>query len=147
MLSVDDWTAIFTGAQAIIMFIGFFLTILQLRSSRNDSRAQFWFKIKTHFYRFEDIATSLRPGGKWQYKIPPDAESWSRVDEYLGMFEYCEMLLKRNIIDEDFFKIEYRVQLSNAIGHPQINEKINNPNENEYWKTLFELCERLDINY
>lgn len=130
--------------QVIIMFWGFLLTILQLRSSIKDSRAKFWLEVKTHFYEFDDVTTALRPGGKWVLNRINTSEEWSQVDEYLGMFEYCEMLLKRKVIDEKFFKTSYIVQLSNAMGHPQIKEKVKS--EAAYWKTLFELCDRLGIN-
>jgi len=145
MLCTIDWMAVSSWAQATILFLGFLLTLLQLRSSSNDSRAKFWLEIKTHFYRFEDVTSALRPDGKWENEIPPNAESWSRIDEYLGMFEYCEMLLKRKIIDEDFFIVSYKVQLFNAMNHHQIIRKVMNPDEVEYWKTLLELCKRLGI--
>jgi len=143
MLCTVDWTAVSSWMQAIILLGGFIFTICQIKSARNDARAQFWLEIKTHFYRFDDVTTALRPGGEWESEVPDEPEAWSRVDEYLSMFEYCEMLLERKVIDFEFFKISYSVQLGNAMNHPSIRFKVNR--ERKYWTTLLALCKSCKI--
>jgi hypothetical protein len=57
---------------------------------------------------YDDVHANLRPKGIWAPRKgemysprgPKKAAEWARVELYMGMFEYCETLIRRGLLGE-----------------------------------------------
>jgi hypothetical protein len=67
---------------------------------------------------------------------------WPEVDEYLGVFEICKILIKQGSLDLQIFKNQFGVKLSNIRYHPEIMY-YKLIIEFRYWKSLYELMDMI----
>src|SRR5882762_8169345 len=67
------------------------VALLQLRRSNQIARSQSWLTLRDLMVNYEDIVANFRPGGEWHKSRtkPHTVEDWSRVETYMGLFEYC----------------------------------------------------------
>ncbi len=142
-LSALTWGDIFAGLQALFILVGFIFAIVQLRNQSRDSRTNVMFQLMQMFRDYDDIQVAFRPGGKWNDKCPETAEDWARIDNYLGLYEHCEVLIQLNRIEPEFFERAYRVPLENALLHSDVQHKLQG--EYECWHDLWALCKRYNI--
>ncbi len=139
-----DLSTIAICVQAVVLFCGFFLTLKQLKSQSKESQARFWLDLNSEFRNYDSAYTALRPRGIWSTKGPDSNDDWANIDQYLGLFEHCEMLISKKLISKDFFERSYKVPLQNAIQNRYIWLKLEE--EKEYWEDLGKLCSRLSIH-
>jgi hypothetical protein len=60
-----------------------------------------------------------------------------QLDDYLGLFEFCKILIDKGSLSEDDFLTFYRYRLENILKSDALMEKFEL--EKKYWRTLFEL--------
>jgi len=161
------WTFAFTVVGVTIAAIGIFYAIKTLQAGADSqllaveeakkgteiAKAQFWVMVRGVLANYDDVHAKLRNDGVWarhetgRYSTfgPVDPEEWARVELYMGMFEYCEILISRGLLDpEDFFRAyEYRLEnlLQNAV---IVEEKLHKLKGG--WNDFWHLCERFNIN-
>ena len=70
-----------------------------------------------------------------------------KLDDYLGLFEFCKVLIDKGSLSEADFLTFYRYRLENILKSDALMEKFEI--EKKYWRTLFELIlnlqEQLEI--
>jgi hypothetical protein len=79
----------------------------------------------------DDVHIKLRPGGEWtnsgegprkwmSFEGPRTVEEWASVESYMGLFEHCELMLHKELIDVETFTTVYRYRLNNILGNDRI---------------------------
>ena len=76
-----------TGA---LVFAGF-----QLKHSAQVAEGQFLLELEKMMATHDQIHLKLRPGGVWaQGGAPSLAKEWADLEDYMGFFEHCELLIQ-----------------------------------------------------
>lgn len=136
-------------AQAIgvpIAIAALFYSGWQLRRTRIIEQGRFMLELEQMSVRFDRVQTLLRKGGAWHAGRggPSTLDEWVEVEDYMGFFEHCELLLKTGTIEPIGFKALYGYRIENIACHPiLVAEKLEK--EREYWLTFLALCRRFDI--
>lgn len=160
------WTFIFTVIAVAIGAAGIFYAIKTLqagaeslrlaadeaKTSTNIARAQFWVMVRGVLANYDDVHANLRPKGIWAPKEgetyslrgPTNGAGWARVELYMGMFEYCETLIRRGLLGEEDFRKAYRYRLRNLVLNAVVvEEKLHVHKESQdFWS----LCNRLNVD-
>jgi len=127
---------IITGLTAIVAIV---LSILQNRNSMRISKTDFLLTLKDAFLqnnRYE-IHVQLREGKK--------IENWANLDDYLGLFEVCEIMIQENTLSENVFKKLYSYRLKNILGDDEV-VFYKFIMESEDWTNLIKLYIRIFPN-
>jgi hypothetical protein len=121
----------------------------QVRRNAEVNRGNFWLKLEEMSRYYDDVHIKLRPGGDWaeqntgKYKGPTPAEMPS-VEDYMGFFEHCKVMLDRELIDSDTFKKIFAYRLRNIVANPIIvEEKLKK--RGVWWEDFIKLLEELEI--
>ncbi len=110
-VSIINIAQIATGFAAVAAL---FLTIVSNSRTNDVSRSQFWLGLREQFSeerRFE-VHKTIRGN--------LTITNWPEVDDYLGLFEVCEIMLRKKTIDLDDFKTLYQYRLINIIYHDEV---------------------------
>jgi len=94
----------------------------------------------------DKVHIKLRPGGEWSNSKsgPKNSFEWAELEDYMDLFEHCEILLKKKLIDEDTFKSIFSYRLQNIIANNTIvGAKL--VCEKYYWGDFIKLLKRLNI--
>jgi hypothetical protein len=124
------------------------LTSEEIKATAQTTKAQFWVLIRSVFAWYDDVHAKFRPEGEWHWtktqKGPSTAEEWARTEVYMGMFEYCEDLIKAGLLDQHQFSESYRYRIGNIVANPVVvSEKLCAHKKD--WRRFIELCVRLKI--
>jgi hypothetical protein len=88
----------------------------------------------------------LRTGGKWAKTGagPVTAEDWAAVEDYMGFFEHCELLMRNGSLDTASFKALFGYRVENIIQNDVIVQaKLDR--ERDDWKLFISLLDRLGL--
>ena len=165
--AITFWTFVFTAIGVAIAAGGVFYAIKTLKAgaeslrlaaqeakeNTNVARAQFWVMVRSVMANYDDVHANLRPGGIWaphedeEYAVlgPQDAAEWARVELYMGMFEYCEKLISRGLLEERDFRESYRYRLDNLVRNAVIVEEKLHGFETD-WQDFYRLCKRFQVH-
>src|SRR3712207_5634197 len=104
--SLDDWANVATVAGSVIAVIVLGYTAYQVHLSTNVSRGQFWLELEKMMSVHDEVHLKLRPGGEWAVNGagPKTAADWAKLEDYMGFFEHCEVLLRKKLIDWETFE-------------------------------------------
>jgi hypothetical protein len=96
--------------------------------------------------RFDRVQALLRNGGAWHGGAggPSSLEEWCEVEDYMGFFEHCELLLKAGTIEPSGFKALYGYRIENIACHPAL-VKAKLIDERSYWTNFLNICARFKI--
>ena len=127
------------------VLVGAWAAYRQLKASKQIARGQFMLTLKEMSSKYDDIHRKLRPGGQWAGGVggPKNASEWAMVDDYMGFFEHCELLIRNGSLDEIEFKTIYGYRLQNIVTNEHIVKEKLRSDEQEYWKVFIGLLERL----
>lgn len=147
------WTFFFTVIAVTIAAVGIVYAIKTLQAGAEVARAQFWVMVRGVMANYDDVHANLRPGGIWgvqkgeTYSLrgPKIPDEWARVELYMGMFEYCETLIARRLLEKEDFRKAYRYRLKNLVQNAVIVETKLHTFKND-WKDFWNLCDRLDVH-
>lgn len=105
--------------------------------SRRSSEATFWLRLRQLFSEEHKVVIhrKLRQGD------PLSAEEWLGLDDYLGLFEVVECMLRARIIKLSTFRHLYKYRLSNVIQSDEV-VKSKLIAEAADWKLLYSLLSR-----
>ncbi len=145
-LNLDSLANIATIVGAIAAVIVLIYTAVQVRQNTLVSRGQFWLELEKMFSLHDEIHIKLRPGGEWA-KIdagPQNAEDWAKVEDYMGLFEHCEIMLEKGLIDWETFGSIFSYRLNNILANERIT-KAKLINEKDSWKEFVRLLDKLKI--
>jgi len=98
------------------------------------------------FTTHDEVHIKLRPGGEWTKKDsgPKSVHDWVKVEDYMGLFEHCELMLRKKLIDWETFKLVFSYRLYNVVANKIIvDEKLRQ--EKELWQAFIRLLKHLEI--
>ncbi len=145
-LNLVDWANISTILGAIIAVVVLFYTACQVHQNTIISRGQFWLELEKMFSQHDEIHLKLRPGGEWSKENagPENTNDWVKVEDYMGLFEHCEIMLEKKLIDWKTFKAIFSYRLHNIVANKRIIEK-KLINEKTSWEHFMKLLKRLSV--
>ncbi|MBI5840696.1 MAG: hypothetical protein HZB19_11400 [Chloroflexi bacterium] len=144
--TLDDWANIATISGILIAIAALWFTFFQMYQNTKISRGQFWLELEKMFSNHDEVHLNLRPGGKWakEGKGPKTTKDWAKVEDYMGLFEHCEIMLQKKLIDEATFKAIFSYRLSNIMANRIIvSSKLVNRRED--WSNFVKLLKRFKI--
>jgi hypothetical protein len=144
--SLADWAnfaaivGMFAAAAAV------FYAASQIRQNTKISRGQFWLELEKMFSQHDEVHIKLRPGGEWTSLNagPKTPEDWAKVEDYMGLFEHCELMLRKGLIDWETFEAIFSYRLHNIVANKIIvDAKLRQKSES--WQAFIRLLKRLKI--
>lgn len=146
-VGLNDWVKIsaIVGALAAVGLIIY--TAYQVRQNTLISRGQFWLELEKMFTNHDDVHIKLRPGGQWSMPEsggPEDVEDWAKVEDYMGLFEHCEIMMSKKLIDRQTFNSIFSYRLNNILRNQKIVEA-KLIREKEKWKVFHSLIKKLKL--
>ncbi len=145
-MSLADWANIATISGAVIAVIVLGYTAFQVHQNTKISRGQFWLELEKMLAHHDEIHIKLRPGGEWALndKGPSTVKEWAAVEDYMGLFEHCEILLEKKLIDIETFKSIFSYRINNIVANKIIaKEKLIK--EKDGWTDFIKLLKNLNI--
>ena len=151
--TITLWTFVLTAIGVAIAAGGVFYAIKTLKENTEIARAQFWVMVRGVMANYDDVHANLRPEGIWAPREgetyaalgPQHASEWARVELYMGMFEYCEKLINRGLLEEKDFGASYAYRLGNLVMNALIVHEKLHIFESQ-WKDFYRLCERFQVH-
>ncbi len=146
-LSLADWASIATIVGAIMAAAVLLYTAIQVQQNTRISRGQFWLELEKMFSQHDEVHLKLRPGGEWTKEGagPESAVDWAKVEDYMGLFEHCELMLRKKLIDWETFGAIFSYRLYNIVANKRIVEgKL--VRERKSWDAFIRLLKRLQID-
>jgi hypothetical protein len=145
-VTIAFWTLVITAIGVVVGLATLFAGWLTLRDSAKTGKAAFWIMLRNLFAWYDDIHVNFRPGGKWDRSeaAPESVSEMARIELYMGVFEYCDVLLEGKLLDEQTFKDSYAYRLSNLLTNKWVvDEKLIARRES--WLAFINLCYRLEV--
>ena len=145
-MTLQDWADIATVAGILIAVLVLIYTAIQVRMSAKVSKGQFWLRLEEMFSCHDEVHIKLRPGGEWSFPGtgPMTAEEWATVEDYMGLFEHCEIMLQKRLIDWDTFKKIFAYRLRNILANQRIVEA-KLVKEKDNWQNFMNLLMKFGI--
>lgn len=143
-ISISSLSNIADWATAIVAFLGFVFAYFKLRKSNRISESSFLIKLRNSFSKHRKVHRNLEEGGKWHKDGANKSikkREWVRVYAYIGLFELCNMMLDKGLIDMDIFSSQYRYRIENILNNESIVQKIID--DKEYWKEFIQLTKKM----
>lgn len=142
LADVATIVASIVGAGALV-FAGF-----QLRHSAKVSEGQFLLELEKMMSTHDDIHLKLRPGGIWaEGQAPESVEEWSKLEDYMGFFEHCELLIRDGSLSTKRFNDIFGYRIHNIVANQHIcNAKLKSF-EKDSWKLFISICKRVGAEW
>lgn len=143
-----DWAALATMISAPATVITLLFAGFQLRRSLAVEGGRFMLEVERMLAEHNGTHRRLRPGGDWcgTGKGPETAEEWDQVEEYMGLFEHCELLIKAGVLDLRRFKSLFGYRIENILANQTIVcQKLIC--EGKRWSDFVSLTKRLQLPF
>ncbi len=114
-----QWATIVGAPSAVMALI---YAGLQIRQSVLIARGQFMLELERMIALHDPVHIRLRPGGDWSTHDsgPADAAEWSELEDYMGFFEHCELLLQAGSLKLQSFKALFGYRVANIMQNNRI---------------------------
>ncbi|MBW2021040.1 MAG: hypothetical protein JRI65_13770 [Deltaproteobacteria bacterium] len=144
-MNLENVASIAMVVSVLISTVALFYTAHQVKQHKNISCAQFWLELEKMFAQHDEVHVKLRPGGEWTGNGgPKTGDEWAKVEDYMGLFEHCELMLRKELIDWETFQTIFSYRLRNVVANKTIVEaKLKK--ERPYWEAFVRLLKRLNI--
>lgn len=118
----------------------------QARENAEYTKAQYWILLRGVFTNYDDLHAKFRPEGAWHNSsvLSEDVEDVARTELYMGLFEYCDKLLEKKLLDERDFPESYRYRLENILTNGWVREVKLSANR-DGWRAFINLCYRIGV--
>ena len=118
----------------------------QVEADKRAQQAQFLLAFDQMLDRYNEVHNKLRPGGEWAgVEADLEAEDWTEVERYMGLFERAKILIDDGIMKLEEFDHLYGYRVRNIVANPTIRrEKLENRPYG--WRYFIELVELLKAN-
>ena len=145
-LTLVQWANLATIGGAAVAVGALLYTARQVKSNTLTSRANFWLELERMFQTHAPVHLNLRPGGAWADSDsgPTSSQDWAALEDYMGLFEHCEIMMKSGLIDVATFSDIFAYRLRNIVANRDIVEKKLNE-EAPSWSNFLSLLGRFDI--
>ncbi|MCG8410128.1 MAG: hypothetical protein MI739_02465 [Bacteroidales bacterium] len=113
--------AFFSGVGALSALI---ISLSQIKKNSKFNEANFWLTLREMFNTSNrvNIHEDLRKG-KWIAEVPKNHQYWIKLEDYLGIFEICERMLARRIINKKMFISLYEYRIYNFLANKEIAKR------------------------
>jgi len=145
-LSLAQWANVATILGAAVAVAVLIYTARQVKRNVLTNRGTFWLELEKMFQSHDSVHLKLRPGGKWSSKSsgPNGPEEWAELEDYMGLFEHCEIMINLGLIDVQTFSDIFAYRLRNIVANRLIcEEKLRR--EAKSWKRFISLLQRFNI--
>jgi hypothetical protein len=131
---------------APLAIIALLYAALQLRQSVAIARGQFMLELEKMIETHNDVHIRLRPGGDWtKGAMGPTSEAeWSKIEDYMGFFEHCELLLRDGSVRLASFKALFGYRVENIMANETI-VLAKLVREGASWHLFLDLLDRLNL--
>lgn len=145
-LTLAEWADIATIAGIPLAALVLIYTAYQIHQNTKISRGQFWLELEKMFTQHDEVHIKLRPGGEWTSNNtgPKSVEEWAKVEDYMGLFEHCEIMLRKRLIDWETFGLIFSYRLHNIAAN-KIIVSVKLRQERKSWQAFIRLLNRLKI--
>ncbi|MHC4119525.1 MAG: hypothetical protein ACYSWO_18670 [Planctomycetota bacterium] len=146
-LTLSQWANLATILAATVAVGALLYTAKQVHRNALTNRGTFWLELEKMFRLHDPVHLKLRPGGEWSDKStgPKNAKEWAELEDYMGLFEHCEIMMNLGLIDGQTFSDIFAYRLRNIAGNPQICDK-KLRQEAESWQRFLSLLQRFNIS-
>ena len=146
-LSTADFLAFLAVVVGVLATIAATVIALRQMSRSNQiARNQTWLVLRDLMMSYEDLVANFRPEGKWHNSPthPHTVEDWSRIETYMGLFEYCPALMNSKVLNKAEFVASYGFRLGNILSNPRVvTYKLHDLAPD--WTRFIALCEAMGI--
>jgi hypothetical protein len=137
-----------------IAAIGILYAIKTLRDNGTIAHAQFFATVRGLMANYDDVHVKFRPGGDWApaegkryaHTGPDKPQEWARVELYMGLFEFCEVLLKRGLMEQEDFNRSFLYRLENLMLSGVIVKTKLLSSLKGGWIDFLSLCDRCNVH-
>jgi hypothetical protein len=146
-LTLSEWASVATILGAIFAVLTLLYTAYQIRLSTRISAGTFWLELEKMFANHDEVHIKLRPGGVWANNKggPENVEDWAKVEDYMGLFEHCEIMLQKKLIDWKTFQAIFAYRIHNILVNKMIVQaKLKN--EKDSWRAFLRLLKRMKVD-
>jgi len=146
-MTLGDLASFGTLVAAVVALVALLYAATQVRTSALKNRGLFWLEIEKMFQTHAPIHRKLRPGGKWGNNAgaPATAEEWSALEDYMALFEHCEIMIEWGILDEQTFLDLFSYRLQNIVDNRTVFEAKLGGSERPFWTNFRRLLERTGV--
>jgi hypothetical protein len=120
---------------------------IQLQRTLRVERGRFMLELERMIAVHDATHYRLRPGGDWagpNAKAPQNLQEWAQLEDYMGFFEHCELLLKDRALDLPSFKSLFGFRVENIVANQSIVQT-KLVEEGKYWNEFRHLAKRLNL--
>ncbi len=139
-----QWATIVGAPCAVLALI---YAGLQLRQSVLIARGQFMLELERMITLHDPVHIRLEGKGIWTKPDsgPAGNSEWTALDDYMGFFEHCELLLQAGSLKLQSFKDLFGYRVANIMMNKRI-VKAKLIEEKKYWRLFLKLLDRLGID-
>lgn len=95
------------------------------------------------FDEHRDVHVFLRTPSAQPNNWPHSAKDWAAVEAYMGLFELCERMMEKRLIDIGTFMNLFSYRVLHIKGNERI-VKLKLSSEKEHWRDFLKLLDRID---
>jgi len=148
MDTLQDWSNVATIVGSVVGATALVFAAYQLRHAGKVAEGQFLLELEGLLSRHDIVLNKLRPGGDWsQNETPQTTEEWSLLEDYMGFFEHCELLIQDGSLSLKRFEALFSYRLHNIVANKSICNAKFGSQEREHWSLFFKICDRVGANY
>lgn len=115
-----SWLAPTLGAPTAIVALVF--AGLQLRRTLLIEQGRFLLELERMSAAYDKTHLRLRPGGDWAdgATAPANAQEWAELEDYMGFFEHCELLIEARTLQLNHFRRLFGYRVRNIVNNKTI---------------------------
>ncbi len=143
-LNLSDYANIATIVASIGGVGALIYAAVQLQHSARVAEGQFLLELEKMMAAHDKTHIKLRPGGEWSNgKSPTTVEDWAELEDYMGFFEHCELLIRDKSLSIERFDHIFGYRLQNILDNSTICDAKLKSNEKELWVLFLSICNRV----
>ena len=129
----------------VAALVGLVYAGLQLRKSARVAEGEFMLNLETLIDKHDAVHIKLRPDGTWTAPGagPESLEDWVAVEDYMVLFEHCEILMRYGSLNAENFASLFAYRVENILRNEKIVTAKFESEERVYWKDFLSLVDRL----
>jgi hypothetical protein len=142
-MTLNQWADLGTVVGVLFAAFALFVNAAQTKGAARSARANIWLELEKLFVVHDEVHQRLRPGGEWADTGggPSNVKEWASVEDYMGLFEHCEIMIQQHLLDWHTFERIYSYRLSNIMDNSTIvDAKL--VDEGHLWQDFLSLLRR-----
>ena len=145
-MELKDVADLATVVGAPLAIAALVFTALQLKRTLLVEQGRFLLELERMSTDHNKIHLRLRPGGDWAdgKTLPNSPAEWAELEEYMGFFEHCELLIQSGSLDASSFARLFGYRVKNIVANDSIVQT-KLVDEGKHWKDFRSLASRLGL--